>query len=300
MFVEYNRTIRTLRREEKRIEFAKIKRTVLVLFGACITAVGLQFFLLPNNLIDGGVTGASIVVSHLTGLPLGFFLVLLNIPFVILGYKKFGKEFAVLSLAGITTLAALTFFHVEHGFTDVPILAAVFGGSIIGVGVGLVVRYGGILDGSDTIALLIDRSTVFSVGEAIMVINGIIISIAGFIFGWERALYSLIAYFVVHKAIDITVEGLDESRCLWIVSLDVRAIGKVINELIQEPVTYIKESNPKDREPHGVMLVVITRLEEQKIKTAIREVDPRAFIAVTPAHEVIGKVSEDSIHLRPG
>lgn len=240
----------------------------------------------------------SIVVAHLTGLPLGLFLVLLNVPFVLLGYKKFGKEFALLSLAGIITLAGLTFVHVSHGFTDVPILAAVFGGSIIGVGVGLVVRYGGIIDGSDTIALLIDRNTVFSVGEAIMVINGIIISIAGFVFGWERALYSLIAYFVVHKAIDITVQGLDESKCLWIVSLQVRDIGKVINELINEPVTYVRESNPKEREPHGVVLAVITRLEEQKVKTAVRKVDPRAFIVVTPAHEVIGKVSEGSLYIK--
>jgi uncharacterized membrane-anchored protein YitT (DUF2179 family) len=143
---------------------------------------------------------------------------------------------------------------------------------------------------------MIDRETMFSVSEAIMAINGVIIMIAGFVFGWEQALYSLIAYFVAHKAIDVTVEGLDESRSVWVVSMDVRTIGKAINKLIEEPVTYVKESNPNDREPHGVMLAVITRLEEQKVKSAIRAIDPKAYIVMTSAHEVVGKISEGSLH----
>lgn len=269
---------------------------MLVLLGGVITAVGLQFFLLPNHLLDGGVTGVSIIAAELSGLPLGLFLILFNIPFVILGYRKFGKDFTVYSMIGIIALALLTYIHVPQGFIDVPILAAVFGGMIVGIGVGLVVRYGGIIDGADTIAVLIDRVTIFSVGEAIMVINGIIISLAGFVFGWEQALYSLIAYFVAHKAIDVTVEGLDESRSLWIVSMDVRKIGAVINDLIEEPVTYIKESNPSDREPHGVLLAVITRFEEQKVITAARTVDPMAYIVITAAHEAIGKMPEYSLY----
>jgi uncharacterized membrane-anchored protein YitT (DUF2179 family) len=251
---------------------------------------------LPNHLLDGGVTGLSIISAQLTGLPLGLFLMVLNTPFVILGYKKFGREFACYSILGIVTLALLTLVHVPHGFTDVPILAAVFGGMIVGIGVGVVVRYGGIIDGADTIAVMIDRETMFSVSEAIMAINGVIIMIAGFVFGWEQALYSLIAYFVAHKAIDVTVEGLDESRSVWVVSMDVRTIGKAINKLIEEPVTYVKESNPNDREPHGVMLAVITRLEEQKVKSAIRAIDPKAYIVMTSAHEVVGKISEGSLH----
>jgi uncharacterized membrane-anchored protein YitT (DUF2179 family) len=261
-----------------------------------MTAVGLQFFLLPNHLIDGGVTGASIVAARLTGIPLGLFLVVFNAPFIVLGYKKFGRVFAVYSAVGIVMLAALTFVHVPHGLTDVPMLAAVFGGMVVGTGVGIVVRYGGIIDGADTVALIIDRVTIFSVGEAILFMNGIIITIAGFVFGWDAAMYSLIAYFVAHKAIDVTVDGLNESRSMWIVSLQVRDIGKVINEVLEEPVTYVKESNPEDREPHGVMLAVVTRFEEGRVKTAVREVDPRAYIVVTTAHEVIGKISEGSLH----
>ncbi|MGH7241262.1 MAG: YitT family protein [Candidatus Saccharimonadales bacterium] len=268
-----------------------------MLLGSIVTAVGLQFFILPNHLVDGGVTGVSIITARLTGVPLGWCLAVLNIPFIILGYKKIGKAFAGYSAIGIALLAALTSVHVAHGFTDVPILAAVFGGIVVGMGVGIVVRYGGIIDGADTIAVLIDRFTVFSIGEAIMVINSIIITLAGFVFGWEQALYSLIAYFVVHKAVDVTVEGLNESRSAWIVSMNVRAIGKEINQLIKEPVTYVKESDPDAREPHGVMMAVITRFEEQKIIKAIRAIDPMAYIVISSAHEVVGKVSEGTLYI---
>jgi uncharacterized membrane-anchored protein YitT (DUF2179 family) len=256
----------------------------------------LQFFLLPNHLIDGGVTGLAIVISSLSNIPLSVLLIILDVPFVILGFKKFGRDFAMYSVAGIVMLAVLTIVHVPHGLTDVPMLAAVFGGMIVGLGVGIVVRYGGIIDGADTVALIIDRITFISVGEAIMAINGIIITLAGFVFGWDSAMYSLIAYFVAHKAIDVTVDGLNESRSIWIVSMHVRDIGAVINKLIEEPVTYVKESNPEDREPHGVMLAVITRFEEEKVKNAIRKVDPRAYIVVTTAHEVVGKISEGSLY----
>jgi uncharacterized membrane-anchored protein YitT (DUF2179 family) len=278
------------------MNLARAKQIILVLLGGVVTAAGLQFFLLPNHLIDGGVTGISIIIARLTGLPIGLFLILLNIPFLVLGYKKFGKTFAVLSSVGIATLALMTSVHVPHGLTDVPLLGAVFGGIVVGIGVGIVVRYGGIIDGTDTIALLIDRVTVFSIGEAIMAINGLIIACSGFVFGWDAALYSLIAYFVAHKAIDITVEGLNESRSVWIVSMQVRAIGKAINEVIEEPVTYVKESDVKAKEPHGVLLAVTTRFEEEKVKAAARSVDPHAYMVVTRAHEVMGRISSGSLY----
>lgn len=251
---------------------------------------------MPNHLLDGGVTGISIIAAKLIGWPLGVFLIIFNIPFVFLGYKKFGKSFTALSITGIVVLALLTLRHAAHPFTDVPILAAAFGGLIVGMGVGLVIRYGGILDGADTIAVLIDRDTMFSVSEAIMAINSVIIVLAGFVFGSQNALYSLIAYFVAHKAIDLTVDGLNESRSIWVVSMHVREIGKEINTLIEEPVTYIKESDTNDREPHGVMLAVITRFQEQKIKAAVRAIDPKAYMVITAAHEVVGKISEGSLY----
>lgn len=267
-----------------------------MLLGSTVAAVGLQLFLLPNHMIDGGVTGISIIAAHVLGWPLGLFLLVFNTPFIVLGFKKFGKDFAVYSIIGIVALASLTFVHLTHGFTDVPILAAVFGGLFVGIGIGIAVRYGGIIDGADTVAVLIDRVTVFSVSEAIMTINAVIITLAGFVFGWEQAMYSLIAYFVAHKAIDLVVEGLNEDRCMWIVSMHVREIGKVINEMLHEPVTYIKESDQNHPEPHGMMLAVISRFDEQKLKTAIRNIDEHAYVVITSAHEVVDRVSEGSLY----
>lgn len=250
----------------------------------------MQYFLIPNHLLDGGVTGISIIAAHLSSLPVGVFLILLNIPFVWLGYRKFGKGFASLSVLGILLLATLTIlFHTSTGFTGEPILAAVFGGILVGVGVGLVIRYGGTLDGADTVAILIDRFTIFSIGEAIMIMNLFIMGGAGFVFGWDHAMFSLIAYFVAHKAIDVTVEGLNEDRSVWIVSKRAREVGAVITEVTGEPITYIKEGDSKSKEPHGVLLAVITRFEEQKVKSAVQAIDPRAFIVISNAHEVVGK-----------
>lgn len=277
-------------KEEDLIPSENFKKAVLVLAGSILAAAGLQYFLIPNHLLDGGVTGISIIAAHLSSLPVGVFLILLNIPFVWLGYRKFGKDFALLSVLGILLLAVLTIlFHTSTGFTGEPILAAVFGGILVGVGVGLVIRYGGTLDGADTVAILIDRFTIFSIGEAIMIMNLFIIGGAGFVFGWDHAMFSLIAYFVAHKAIDVTVEGLNEDRSVWIVSKHAREIGTVITEVTGEPVTYMKEGNAKSKEPHGVLLAVITRFEEQKVKSAVQAIDPRAFIVISNAHEVVGK-----------
>ena len=279
-------------KEEDLIPSENFKKAVLIIAGSVIAAAGLQYFLIPNQLLDGGVTGISIILAHLFSLPVGVFLILLNIPFVWLGYRKFGKDFALLSVLGIMLLALLTIlFHTSVGFTGQPILAAVFGGILVGVGVGLVIRYGGTLDGADTIAILIDRVTIFSVGEAIMIMNLFIIGAAGFVFGWDQAMYSLIAYFVAHKAIDVTVEGLNEDRSVWIVSKHVREVGAIITEVTNEPVTFVKEADDKRNEPHGVLMVVITRFEEQKVKSAVQAIDPRAFIVISNAHEVVGKDS---------
>lgn len=266
------------------------KRITLVLIGSVLTASGLQFFLIPNHLLDGGVTGLSIMSSHLTGLPLALFLILLNVPFVYLGYKRLGKRYAIYSSYGITSLAMVTLFvHPERGFTEEPILAAVFGGIMVGIGVGLAIRYGGTLDGGDTVAILADRVTSFSVGEVIMFINGIVLAAAGFVFGWDNAMYSIIAYFVAHKAIDVTVEGLNESRSVWIVSKHYRVIGKAIEQQVGRKVTYFKDNNPERGHSRGIILSVITRFEEQRIKRTIHRVDPKAFVVISHTHEIFGK-----------
>jgi uncharacterized membrane-anchored protein YitT (DUF2179 family) len=261
-----------------------------VLFGSVIAATGLQYFLIPNHLLDGGVTGISIIMSYTSGLPVGIFLILLNIPFVYVGYRKLGKNFALLSAVGIIMLSILTLFiHPVMAATGEPILAAVFGGILVGIGVGLAIRYGGTLDGADTIAIIVDKVTSFSIGEIIMFMNAFVLGASGFVFGWDHAMYSIIAYFVAHKAVDVTVEGLNESRSVWIVSRHYKVIGKAISHRTGHKVTYFKDNNVEDGIRRGIILSVISRFDEQRVKRVIHQVDPKAFVVISHTHEIIGK-----------
>jgi len=217
-----------------------LRRLILILLGASLMAVALEVFLVPNNIIDGGVTGISILVSHLTGIPLGWFLFLLNLPFLFLGYKQIGKTFALSTLFGVIIMSIGTvLLHPVEAFTSNPLLAAVFGGIILGVGVGLVIRSGGSLDGTEIVAILFNRKLPFSVGEVVMFFNFFILGAAGFVFDWDRAMYSLIAYYIAFKMIDITIEGFDESKSVWIISEKAQEIGDALLDRLGRGVTYL-------------------------------------------------------------
>ena len=232
--------------------------------------------------------GISIIAAHVLQLPIGLFLIAFNVPFIYLGYKKLGKPFALYSAFGIIALALMTVaIHSPMGATSDPLLAAVFGGAVVGLGVGIVIRYGGTIDGTDTIAILIDKGTPFSIGEAIMFMNIFILGASVFVFGWDNAMYSMIAFYVAHKAIDTTVEGLDNSRSVWIVSRKYKVIGAAIQEELGEKVTYVNGKKEEGMISDGVMLVVITRMQEMKLKTLVRKHDQRAFIVINDAHEII-------------
>jgi uncharacterized membrane-anchored protein YitT (DUF2179 family) len=283
----------------KIITLAFFKRGVSIVAGASIAALGLEAFLIPNNLSDGGVVGISIISSHIFSLPIGVFLVLFNLPFIYLGYRKLGSVFALSSMAGILMLSVVTqLLHHSFVVTTDPILAAIFGGAIVGVGVGLVIRYAGTLDGTEIIAILVDRKSPFSVGEIIMFMNVFILGSAGFVFGWDNAMYSLLAYFVAFKVIDITVEGLDESKSVWIVSPAYKEIGEAIQTILNRRVTFVNGETQNKLVTDGVILSVITRIEEQKLKSLVREYDPKAFVVISNVHEVMGRNSRPG-HLSP-
>lgn len=266
------------------------KRIASIIFGALLAATGLQFFLVPNHLIDGGVVGLSLIGAQLAGIPFGAFLILLNIPFIYLGYRKLGPVFALYSASGIVLLALLTgVVHFDLPATNNILLAAAFGGCLVGVGIGLVIRYGGTLDGADIIAILVDRQTTFSIGETVMFINIFILSASGFVFGWDNAMFSLIAYFIAHKALDATVEGFNESRSVWIVSRKYRELGHALSLSTRRRVTYINGRSDEDIVADGVLFTVIKRPEERRLKRAIQAVDPAAFVVISEAHEIIGK-----------
>lgn len=184
-----------------------IFKSGFVTVGALFVSLALEFFLIPNHIIDGGIVGVSIIMSYLTGLKLEFYLLLLNLPFLYLGYKKIGKRFVVTTLLGITVLSlgTLALYNVPVP-TGNPLLASLFGGIFLGVGVGIVIRYGGSLDGTEILGILLNRRTSFSVGKVIMFINIFVFSSAGFIFGWDKALLSLASYYIASNMIDITLE----------------------------------------------------------------------------------------------
>ncbi|QRG68453.1 YitT family protein [Brevibacillus choshinensis] len=275
-----------------------LKRIFFILIGASLVSVGLEIFLVPNQIIDGGIVGISIIASHLTGWSLGIFLFLLNLPFLIVGYRQIGKTFAISTLFGVTIMSVgTTLLHPVPGLTDDPLLAAVFGGIILGIGVGLVLRYGGSLDGTEIIAVLFNKKTPFSVGEIVMFFNFFILGSAGFVFGWDRAMYSLIAYYIAFKMIDLTIEGFQESKSVWIISEYHKEVGDAIVARLGRGVTYLIGEGGYTGDEKKVVFCIITRLEEAKLKLIVEDIDPSAFLAVGNIHDVRGgQFKKNAIH----
>lgn len=274
---------------QKRSILSQLKRYVILFIGSIIYAVGLEIFLVPNNVIDGGVVGIAIMASHLTGLPLGLFLIGVNLPFIYLGYKQIGKTFTLATLFSIISLSYWSnIFLPIPGLTNDLFLAAVFGGIILGVGVGLIVRYGGSLDGTEIVAILLDKRTSFSVGEIILVMNLFILSFAGLVFGWDKAMYSLVTYFIASKVIDITIEGLDESKAAIIVSDQSHAISDALMARLGRGVTVLHGEGGFSGDKKHILYTVITRLEISKFKSLVKEIDESAFVTINDVHDVMG------------
>lgn len=279
-----------LKMDHKKLTKSNIlKRGTLILLGAALVSVGLEIFLVPNQVIDGGIVGISIILSHLSGLNLGVLLFVLNMPFFFLGYKQIGKTFALSTLFGVVIMSIGTnLLHPVPPLTDDPLLAAVFGGIILGIGIGLVIRYGGSLDGTEILAIMFNKKLPFSVGQIVMFFNIFILGSAGFVFGWDRAMYSLIAYFIAFKMIDLTIEGFEETKSVWIISDDPEKVGNCILNRLGRGVTYLSGEGAYTGDFKKVIFCVVTRLEEAKLKAIVEDVDPHAFLAVGNVHEVRG------------
>ncbi|MCJ8006564.1 YitT family protein [Lederbergia wuyishanensis] len=264
-------------------------RMLLVTIGAALMAVALELFLVPNHILDGGITGISIIIAHFTGWRLGIIIFTLNLPFIYIGYKQIGKTFALTTLYGIFILSITSIIlHNMIVVTDDLLLDTVFGGIILGTGVGMVIRYGGSLDGTEVLSILLNNKLPFSVGEIIMFFNFFIFATAGFVFSWERAMYSIITYFIAFKVIDIVVEGLDESKSAWIITDKAEEIGDAILARLGRGVTYLKGEGAYTGDDKKVIFCVLTRLEEAKLKSIIEELDNSAFLAIANISEVRG------------
>ncbi|WP_284641225.1 YitT family protein [Paenibacillus silviterrae] len=292
-------TTRLTAKKHAKLTTVKLLRRIFFLtLGAALVSVGLEIFLVPNSIIDGGVVGISIISSYLFGGPLGLYLLLLNLPFLFVGYKQIGKTFALSTLFAVIIMSIGTYkLHPVAPLTIDPLLAAVFGGIIVGIGVGMVIRSGGSLDGTEIVAILVSKKSPFSVGEIVMFFNFFILGSAGFVFGWDRAMYSLIAYYIAFKMIDLTIEGFGESKSVWIISDSVRDIGDAIIQRLGRGVTYLSGEGGFTGDDKQVIFCVVTRLEEAKLKSIVEEIDPTAFLAVGNIHDVKGgRFKKKNIH----
>lgn len=282
----------------KKTIWKTLKKFTFLLAGAILASIALEIFLVPNNIIDGGVIGISIISSHLSKLPLGAFIFVLNLPFLILGYKQIGKTFVLSTLFSVLVLSiGVTVLHPIPGITNDVLLASVFGGITLGIGVGLIIRYGGSLDGTEIVAIILDKRTGFSIGEVVLFFNIFILSSAGFVFGWDKAMYSLIAYFIAFKVIDVTVEGLEESKAVIIVSEQPEEIAEVLMARLGRGVTMLQGKGAYTGVFKGILYCVVTRLEIAKLKSIIEETDPNAFVTFSDVHEVMGgRFKKRAIH----
>jgi uncharacterized membrane-anchored protein YitT (DUF2179 family) len=261
-----------------------------MLVGTFIAAVALEYFLLPNDVMDGGIVGISIMIEHLTGLPLGALTFVLNVPFLVIGYKQIGRTFLISSLISIAFfsiwLALLPNFHFV--VTNDTTLGAIFGGIILGAGVGIVIRRGGSLDGTEMVAIILARLSPISVGQCVLLFNVVIYSVAGVIFGWDKAMYSLITYFIASKVIDIVVEGIDEAKCLMIVSDKYEEVASAISDRLGRGVTFLNGEGGYSHRQLKVIYVVVTRLEIAKVKGLILQADSGAFLTISNVADVLG------------
>ena len=258
--------------------------------GAVLAAFAIERFLVPNRIMDGGIVGIAIIASHLSSLPLVALVFTFNIPFMILSLRLIGRRFLFMALYAIASFSVwVSIFEPGGVLTSDLFLATGFGGIVLGAGVGLIIRNGGCLDGTEIVSIVLTSKIPFSVGEIVMGLNVVVFSAAGFVFGVDRALYSVAAYIIAYKAIDLVVEGIDESKAIFIVSDKSEEISNLLFDRLKAGITIFKGMGGYSKSERDIIYVIVRRLEISKIKNAVRGIDENAFITIHNVHEVIGK-----------
>ncbi|AHM60531.1 hypothetical protein D770_11370 [Flammeovirgaceae bacterium 311] len=271
--------------------------------GVSFALVALKGFLIPNHFLDGGVTGISILLEHIFHIPFSILLIVFNIPFLIIGFKRIGKTFSVQAFIAIMLLSVLINFIDIPAVTNDKVLIAVFGGFFIGVGVGLVIRSGGVIDGLEIIALYTTKKSGFSTGEIIMAINSLVILSAAYEFGIETAMYSILVYFTAMKTSDYVVDGFEEFTALNIISKDHELVKSMIVNDFGKAITVYKgergylPASFGTKHDNDIIMTIVTRLELHRIKQAIANLDPNAFFYVQSIKEVRGGIGKHTKHL---
>jgi uncharacterized membrane-anchored protein YitT (DUF2179 family) len=257
--------------------------------GALLAAFSIQTFLSPNMILDGGVIGISMIVSKLTNISLSIFTIILNIPFLLIGYKNLGKKFLIKAVYAMLIFSCfLTMFSNVNELTDDILLATIYGGIILGIGVGLVIRSGGCLDGTESVAIIINKKTSLSTGQIIMLFNIFIYLTAGVLFGLDKALYSLLMYFITFKIIDLVSEGLEQAKAAMIITEQGSQIAKEIYNKLGRTATLI-EGNGLVSGKKDILYCVLTRMEIPQLRAIVNSKDETAFVTITEVSEIIGE-----------
>lgn len=274
-----------------------ILRFLLMIAGAAMAAASIELVLVPNSIIDGGIIGISLILDYLTDLPFGILLVIINLPFLFAGYKHIGRTFFFSSIFSIVALALIEIpLHAFDPVVDDPLLATVFGGLLLGAGVGLVIRSGGALDGTEILGILLSRKIPFSVGEFVMFANVFIFVWAGFVLGWEQAMYSVLTYYIASKTIDAVIQGLDDTKAVIIISDEYEELAESIRDRLGRSITKLHGKGGYSDTAKDVIYVVVTRLEISKLKQIVEDIDPKAFLTIMDTQEVHGGTFKAPIH----
>ncbi|HIS39021.1 MAG TPA: YitT family protein [Candidatus Onthousia faecavium] len=261
---------------------------LLIAMAATLAAYSLDTFLIPNTILDGGVTGISIIISKITAVPLSLLIILINIPFVYIGYRNLGKSFLIRTIYSMVIFSlALNYFENFHEVTDEILLATIFGGVLLGISVGLIIRLGACIDGTESVALVISKKTSLSVGQIVMAFNFIIYGVAALIFGIDRALYSVLTYFITYRVIDIVAEGLEQAKAALIVTEKGTDMATEIYKRLGRTVTSINGHGLLSGEKE-IMYCVLTRIEVFELKKIAEAMDESAFITILDVSDIIG------------
>jgi uncharacterized membrane-anchored protein YitT (DUF2179 family) len=279
-----------------------IKHLLFILSGCSLAVLAMKGFMIPNRFLDGGVTGIAILLHEIFHFNISILVIALNLVFVYLGYRNIGKTFAVQTIIAVIFLALGLFFIEIESITKEKLLIAIFGGILIGSGVGLVIRGGGVIDGAEVIAVFTRRKVGFSNSEIIMLINCIIFAVAALQFGIETAMYSIITYFTATRATNYVVDGIEEYTAMNIVSAQQEEIKSfLVNELGKGITVYKGERGylPDSfdiKTDCEIIVTIVTRLEIKQIQDAIMMIDPKAFVYVQTIKEASGGILKAKAH----
>lgn len=272
--------------------FAGLKDALLICLGVLSAAFGLKGFLLTNHFIDGGATGISLLISALFGTPVGLLILLVNIPFLLFGLKILGPQFAIKSAIAILLLSLTVHFVSFPDVTKDNLLVSVFGGFFLGAGIGLSIRGGGVLDGTEVLAIAVSRKSGLTIGDVIILINVIIFSTAAYFLSVEIAMYSLLTYLSASKTLDFIIEGIEEYTGVTIISVHNDKVRSMIINVLGRGVTVYKGKRgfgkTGDVKDMDIVYTVITRLEINKLNTELEKIDPNAFVVMSSIKDTKG------------